>query len=178
MEYALDQPSGLRGMVVADSPASMTLWVSEANRLRRDLPADVQETLARHEDDGTTSDPEYEAAVRVFYDRHLCRVPWPDCVQRSFDQIAADPTVYHTMNGPSEFHVVGTLLNRAWVNADMTQYQRNVQTALVPAGGGGVFDVQIDQPGLYPVVSHSFASVDEGQVGLLNVGHTAGTMSH
>ena len=23
----------------------------------------------------------------------------------------------------------------------MTQYQRNVQTALVPAGGGGVFDV-------------------------------------
>ena len=83
--------------------------------------------------------------------------------------------------GPSlntAFHVVGTLLNRAWVNADMTQYQRNVQTALVPAGGGGVFDVQIDQPGLYPVVSHSFASVDEGQVGLLNVGHTAGTMSH
>ena len=48
---------------------------------------------------------EYEAAVRVFYDRHLCRVPWPDCVQRSFDQIDADPTVYHTMNGPSEFHV-------------------------------------------------------------------------
>jgi len=48
----------------------------------------------------------------------------------------------------------------------------------VPAGGGGVFDVQIDQPGLYPVVSHSFASVDEGQVGLLNVGHVKGTMSH
>ena len=47
--------------------------------------------------------------MRVFYDRHLCRVPWPDCVQRSFDQIDADPTVYHTMNGPSEFHVIGSL---------------------------------------------------------------------
>ena len=83
--------------------------------------------------------------------------------------------------GPSlntAFHVVGTLLNRAWVDADMTQYQRNVQTALVPAGGGGVFDVKIDQRGLYPVVSHSFASVDEGQVGLLNIGDVAGTMSH
>jgi nitrite reductase (NO-forming) len=83
--------------------------------------------------------------------------------------------------GPSlntDFHVVGTLLNRAWVDADMTQYQRNVQTVLVPAGGGGVFDVKIDQPGLYPVVSHSFASVDEGQVGLLNVGDVKGTMSH
>ena len=83
--------------------------------------------------------------------------------------------------GPSfdtDFHVVGTILNRAWVNADMTQFQRNVQTAVVPAGGGGVFDVKIDQPGLYPFVNHSFASVDLGQVGLLNVGNVKGTMSH
>ena len=110
MEHALDRPPGLQGMVVADSPASMALWVSEANRLRADLPPDVQETLTRHEEAGTTGDPEYEAAVAVFYERHLCRiVPLPDCVQRSFDQIAANPTVYHTMNGPSEFHVIGTM---------------------------------------------------------------------
>jgi L-proline amide hydrolase len=112
MEHALDDPEGLRGIVVADSPASMILWVSEANRLRRDLPTEVQEALTRHEEEGTTDDPEYVAAVRVFYDRHLCRVPWPDCLQRSFDQIDADPTVYHTMNGPSEFHVIGSL--RTW----------------------------------------------------------------
>src|SRR5690242_2289832 len=83
--------------------------------------------------------------------------------------------------GPSfdvDFHIVGTILNRAWLNADMTQYQRDVQTAMVPAGGGGVFDVKIDQPGLYPFVSHSFAAVDLGQVGLLNVGNVKGTMSH
>jgi nitrite reductase (NO-forming) len=83
--------------------------------------------------------------------------------------------------GPSfdtDFHVVGTLLNRAWIDGDMTQYLRNVQTATVPAGGGGVFDVKIDTPGLYPFVSHSFASVDMGQVGLLKVGKVAGTMSH
>ena len=56
--------------------------------------------------------------------------------------------------GPSfdtAFHVVGTILNRAWVNADMTQFQRNVQTAVVPAGGGGVFDVKIDAAGPLPV---------------------------
>ncbi len=83
--------------------------------------------------------------------------------------------------GPSfdvDFHIVGTILNRAWVNADMTQFQRNVQTVPVPAGGGGVFDVKIDRPGLYPFVSHSFAAVDLGQVGLLNVGNVKGTMSH
>jgi nitrite reductase (NO-forming) len=83
--------------------------------------------------------------------------------------------------GPSfdtDFHVVGTILNRAWVNGDMTQSQRNVQTVPVAAGGGGVFDVKIDDPGLYPFVSHSFASVDLGQVGLLKVGNVEGTMSH
>ena len=84
--------------------------------------------------------------------------------------------------GPSlntEFHVVGTVLERAWVNADLVDApQHDIQTAVVPAGGGGVFDVKIDNPGLYPFVSHSFASVQMGQVGLLNVGHVAGTMSH
>jgi nitrite reductase (NO-forming) len=54
----------------------------------------------------------------------------------------------------------------------------DVQTVTVPAGGGGVFDVRIAKPGLYPFVSHAFAAVDQGQVGLLKVGHVAATMSH
>jgi L-proline amide hydrolase len=108
MEHAIDHPAGLRGLVVADSPASIPLWVAEANRLRADLPVDVQETLTKHEADGTTDSEEYEAATRVFYDRHLCRVAWPDYVERSFAKMAEDPTVYHTMNGPSEFHCIGS----------------------------------------------------------------------
>ena len=130
MEHALDHPPGLRAIVVADSPASMTLWVSEANRLREDLPPDVQRTLLRHEEAGTTSEPEYERAVRVFYDRHLCRVPWPDCVQRSFDQIEAEPTVYHTMNGPSEFHVIGSL--KTW---DITERLHTITTPTLLVSG-------------------------------------------
>lgn len=111
MEHALDHPAGLTALVVADSPASMPLWVAEANRLRERLPATVQATLVGHEAAGTTGSPEYQAAVQVFYDHHVCRVPQPACVQRSFAQITAEPTVYHTMNGPSEFHVIGTLKN-------------------------------------------------------------------
>lgn len=84
--------------------------------------------------------------------------------------------------GPSlntEFHVVGTILKRAWINADLVDApQHDIQTAVVPAGGGGVFDVTIPKAGIYPFVSHSFASVMLGEVGLLNVGNVAGTMSH
>jgi L-proline amide hydrolase len=130
MEHALDHPEGLRAIVVADSPASIPLWVEEANRLRKDLPADVQETLTRHEADGTTDDPAYEAAVRTYYDRHLCRIPWPDCVQRSFAQMAEDPTVYHTMNGPSEFHCIGSL--QTW---DITERLPEIDTPTLLVSG-------------------------------------------
>jgi L-proline amide hydrolase len=112
MEHALTHPSGLRSLVVANSPASMELWVQEANRLRTLLPEDVQESLTRNEDAGTTDSDEYQQAMMRFYERHLCRIPFPNCLQRTFAQLDEDPTVYHTMNGPSEFHVIGTL--REW----------------------------------------------------------------
>jgi len=111
-EFAVTQPPGLRKLVIADSPADMVTWVAEANRLRAGLPAAVQTALSTHEAAGTTDSPEYEQAVAVFYAHHVCRIqPMPDEVARTFAAIAADPTVYHTMNGPSEFHVIGTLKN-------------------------------------------------------------------
>ncbi|MEZ5793221.1 proline iminopeptidase-family hydrolase [Albidovulum sp.] len=111
-EFAVTRPEGLKSLVIANSPASMDLWVSEANRLRAALPSEVEETLQRHEKAGTTDSDDYNAAVAAFYARHVCRVvPMPAEVQRTFDAIADDPTVYHTMNGPSEFHVIGSLRN-------------------------------------------------------------------
>ncbi len=111
-EFAVRRPDGLISLVIADSPASMALWVQEANKLKAALPADVAEALTSHEAAGTTDDPAYVAASDVFYAKHVCRVqPMPPEVVRTFDAIAADPTVYHTMNGPSEFHVIGTLKN-------------------------------------------------------------------
>ena len=86
--------------------------------------------------------------------------------------VAAGPTL------DTNFHVVGTIFDRAWVNGDMSRFQSGVQTVAVPAGGGAVFDVKIDREGLYPFVSHAFAHVDLGQVGLLKIGNAKGTMSH
>jgi L-proline amide hydrolase len=112
MEHAVEHPEGLLSLILANSPASIDLWVNEANRLRGLLAPEVQDTLARHEQATTTDSPEYQQAVMKFYERHLCRIPFPDGLQRSFAQLAEDPTVYHTMNGPSEFHVIGSL--RDW----------------------------------------------------------------
>jgi proline-specific peptidase len=113
MEYALTQPAGLASIVVADSPASMPLWVREANRLRAELPPAVEAVLRAHEAAGTTDDPAYVEACDAFYARHVCRLdPRPDCVERAFASLASDGFVYHVMNGPSEFHCIGKL--REW----------------------------------------------------------------
>lgn len=109
-EHAVRRPAGLVSLVLANSLPSLPLWIAEANRLRTELPAEVQATLLRHEAAGTTGDPAYLAAMRVFYDRHVCRVvPWPPEVARTFQAVDDDPTVYRTMNGPTEFHVIGSL---------------------------------------------------------------------
>ena len=116
-EFMLADGAGVRSLTICDSPASMPLWLQAANELRAHLPEDVQATLLRHEEAGTTDSPEYEAAVDVFYARHVCRVqPFPPDVQATFDQLAKEPTVYHTMNGPSEFHVIGSL--KDWTVVD------------------------------------------------------------
>ena len=110
LAYALTQPAGLAGLIVQSSPASVPFWLTEVARLRSELPADVQAVLERHEAAGTVHDPEYEEAAMVFYRRHVCRTdPWPDWLQRAFAAMAANPEVYETMNGPTEFHVIGSL---------------------------------------------------------------------
>jgi len=112
-EHAVRQPVGLKALIIANSPASMALWCQAAKELRQALPAEVQATLQRHEDAGTTDSAEYRAASDVFYARHVCRIqPMPAEVARTFAAIDADPTVYHAMNGPTEFHVIGSL--RTW----------------------------------------------------------------
>src|SRR5919109_4458567 len=58
-EYAFTRPAGLRSLMLADTAASFPDFVAETNRLRADLPPEVEATLRRHEEDGTTDDPAY-----------------------------------------------------------------------------------------------------------------------
>jgi L-proline amide hydrolase len=128
-EFAVRQPVGLTRLVIADSPASMRLWSVAADSLRAGLPAEVEKILRQHEKAGTTGSPEYLQAMQVYYDRHVCRVvPNPPEVAVSLAAIEDDPTVYHTMNGPSEFHVVGSLTG--WSIIDRLP-QINVPTLII-----------------------------------------------
>jgi L-proline amide hydrolase len=131
MQYATEQPEGLVSLIVESSPPSVPAWMPELARLRAELPPGVEETLRRHEEAGTTDDPEYEEASMEFYKRHLCRTdPWPDWLVECFQKLDANPEVYHAMNGPSEFHVIGTL--RDW---DITPRLSRIQVPTLVFSG-------------------------------------------
>jgi L-proline amide hydrolase len=130
-EIAVRQPSGLGSLAICNSPASMELWMAAAAELRAQLPQDTEAALNRHEEAGTVTDPEYLAATEEFYRRHVCRVvPTPQDFVETVTQMEAEPTVYHTMNGPNEFHVLGTL--REWSIID--RLRRITAPTLVIAG--------------------------------------------
>lgn len=105
--------AGVAGLTLADPLVCTSDWIAEADRLRAQLPKDVQGVLRRHEAAGAVGDPAYQQAMMVYYLRHVCRLdPWPDCLLRSLASLEADPEVYLTMWGPSEFHCTGVL--RDW----------------------------------------------------------------
>jgi len=77
-------------------------------RLVGRLPAQVSATISKYEAMEDYGNPRYLAAVTEFYRRHVCRLPvWPREVVYSFDHISRP--VYHTMNGPNEFTIIGTI---------------------------------------------------------------------
>jgi len=116
-EHAIRRPAGLKALVISNSPASMELWASEAEKLRAELPREVDDALRRHEADGTYTDPEYLAAQKVYYDLHVCRVvPNPPEVLATEHYMEQDAHVYNVMNGPNEFFCIGTL--RDWTVVD------------------------------------------------------------
>ncbi len=75
----------------------------------------------------------------------------------------AGPTLF------SAFHVIGWIFDKVYVDGNPANVLRGIQTYTIPPGGGATFELTIDQPGLYPFVTHSFAFTDRGAVGILKV---------
>ncbi len=107
-EYAMKQPSGLVGVVLASPLLSTARWIADNHAYRRQLATEVQKTLDEHEAAGTTDSAAYQDAVSIFYHRHLCRLnPWPEELQRSF--AALNMELYQAMWGSTEFNATGSL---------------------------------------------------------------------
>jgi proline-specific peptidase len=108
VDHCLAGAAGVESLILASPPLSMSRWIDDTSRYRRELPAEVQETLSRCERAGQTDSPEYHAAVLAYERRHVCRLdPWPDALHQALAQM--NDEVYETMWGANEFTVTGNL---------------------------------------------------------------------
>lgn len=112
MQYALDHPGKLKGLIIANMMSSAPAYDAYAKKVL--MPAMDPKVLAEilaFEQAGKTDDPRYmELLVEHYYTRHILRMPpaeWPDPVNRAFAHV--NERVYTLMQGPSEMGLSGRL---------------------------------------------------------------------
>ena len=106
-EYLLTKPTGVKSVVMSGPAISIVGFRHDVDSLIALLPDSLIKAIRTNEKRGTITAPEYVAASQVFYDRHVIRTkPLPADVESTFVNIGTQ--VYNTMNGPTEFTVVGS----------------------------------------------------------------------
>lgn len=106
MEYALENQSHLKGLIVSNMTASIASYVQYLGELRDRMGPEKVATMKGHEAAGDYANAEYQELLTELYNVHICRiVPWPEPVARMFGHMATP--VYNTMQGDNEFVVTG-----------------------------------------------------------------------
>jgi len=67
----------------------------------------------------------------------------------------------------SSFHVVGTVFDRAYINASPKNELFDLQSITIGPGDGACVEFTLDEPGLYPAVNHAFGHAAHGAIALL-----------
>jgi proline iminopeptidase len=105
-EYLLTKPEGVKSVVMSGPAISIVRFRHDVDSMIALLPDSLIKAIRTNEKKGTTTAPDYVAASQVFYDRHVIHTkPLPADVESTFKYLGTQ--VYNTMNGPTEFTVVG-----------------------------------------------------------------------
>lgn len=115
LEYVLRHPDTVRSFIAADTAFDLPRMQRGFDRKKEALGAETVTMMARHEAEGTTDHPEYQAAVTLLMYRHVCRInPWPESLTWCMQNLGE--SVFATMFGPYFFQCTGTL--RTWDRMD------------------------------------------------------------
>ena len=109
-EYGLEgNTEGVESIIFAGPLLSTPIWMEDAQILVSQMPEDLQNTIRKHEAEGTFTDPDYIAATDSFYARYLYHQPKKDVPECR--GVTGNSDMYNAMWGPTEFTATGTLLD-------------------------------------------------------------------
>lgn len=69
----------------------------------------------------------------------------------------------------SSFHVIGEIFDRVYREGSVKDFERDIQTTLIPAGSASIVEFKVDVPGTYVLVDHSIFRTLRGAAGHLVV---------
>jgi proline iminopeptidase len=109
--YALKYQRNLHSLILTGALANVPFCTTEMSKMKTSLPPDIVKTMEQFEEAGDYANPEYQKAMQVFYKTYFCRLEeWPKELMSSLEHVSQ--TVYLTMNGPTEFMIIGGI--RYW----------------------------------------------------------------
>jgi proline iminopeptidase len=112
IEYMTRGPTGIEGLVLASTSASIPQFLDETDLLIDQMPEPHRTALIEGGAQGRYDGVAYTAALDEFYHRHLSRLdPWPDVLVEGLDEEDANQA-RKIMFGPNDLVVLGTM--RDW----------------------------------------------------------------
>jgi nitrite reductase (NO-forming) len=81
-------------------------------------------------------------------------------------------------NAWSAFHVVGTILDRVWLDGNPSNELLGMQTLNLSPSQGAIAEFRLDEEGVYPFLTHELTNAAKGAVGVLRTEHATGSMGH
>ncbi|MFK5856388.1 MAG: proline iminopeptidase-family hydrolase [Bacteroidota bacterium] len=138
LEYAFKYQSNLKGLIISNMMSSIPDYADYAsNVLGPQLNPKVLAKIKELEANGDFSNPRYLELIETnYYPEHVLRMPlasWPEPVIRSFTKL--NNQIYISMQGPSEFGVVGDAKLKYW-SRKYDLHKINVPTLTI----GGEYD--------------------------------------
>lgn len=130
LEHALERPSGLRSLVLANAMASVPRYEEEIAKLLAALPDGAGDVLVDHATGKRVDDVAFQSAIELYTRRYRLRLEdTPEPLSRTQAAIEADPTVWLAMAG-SEFAISG-----AMVGWDVTSRLREIDRPVLLISG-------------------------------------------
>lgn len=107
-DYYLKYPKGIKALIMSSPAISIPMWLKDADTLIATLPDSVQKAILINEKNKTFDSPDYQKAIKIYYQNFLARkLPWSPDIDSAFSTMGVN--VYTYMGGPSEFTMIGPL---------------------------------------------------------------------
>jgi len=107
--YALRYQEHLKGLIASSGLTSVKSYLANVNRLRSELPREVQDAIAKCEKENDTTSVAYQKAIGEFNKRHVLQLDkWPEEADVTGKYLFSRKP-YVAIQGPNEFTVTGTM---------------------------------------------------------------------